>query len=231
MENRSELNPRAKQRLRQLGNLLHHAYAAPERDLGNKADPLDEAIYITLTLQTDLARAALSWRRLKAAFPRWDAAETARAAQIATVIRDGGLQHQKARSIKRLLAHVRRFANELSLRRLRDMSDADAERVLVSLPGFSWKTARCVMLYSLNRDTFPVDSNTFRILKRVGILAPSAVYRRRSLHDALQKAVSPTERRAFHVNLVVHGQRTCLPRAPRCDDCIARGCCASAAAR
>jgi adenine-specific DNA glycosylase len=26
-------------------------------------------------------------------------------------------------------------------------------------------------------------------------------------------------RRTLHVNLVVHGQRTCLPRAPRCSCC------------
>jgi endonuclease III len=97
--------------------------------------------------------------------------------------------------------------------------------LLVRLPGFSWKTARCVLLYSLDRDVFPIDSNTFRVLKRAGILPASAVYRRRSLHDALQAAIPAPSRRAFHVNLVVHGQRTCLPRAPHCAECVARASC------
>lgn len=226
MKVEAQLNRGAKERLKQLAGLLNRAYAAPENDLGNKVDPLDEAMYITLTLQTNLARAALIWSRLKTAFPSWDALAAARAAKIASVLREGGLHRQKARTIKQLLVEVKKFAGEFSLQRLHQASDEDAERFLVSLPGFSWKTARCVLLYSLNRDTFPVDSNTFRILKRIGILAPSAVYRRRSLHDALQNAVPKTERRAFHVNLVVHGQRTCLPQAPRCAECIARPSCA-----
>ena len=105
------------------------------------------------------------------------------------------------------------------------MPDAEAEDLLVRLPGFSWKTARCVLLYSLDRDVFPIDSNAFRVLKRAGILPASAVYRRRSLHDALQVAVPSANRRALHVNLVVHGQRTCLPRAPHCAECVARALC------
>jgi endonuclease III len=226
MKVRSPLNRGAKERLTQLAQLLQRSYGAPENDLGNKADPLDEALYITLTLQTDLPRAALMWSRLKTAFPSWDALAAARVERIASVLREGGLHRQKAKTIKRLLARVKKFAGELSLERLHQLSDAEAEHFLVSLPGFSWKTARCVLLYSLGRDTFPVDSNTFRILKRMGVLPPSAVYRRRSLHDALQNAVPKAERRAFHVNLVVHGQRVCLPQTPRCGECSVRRCCA-----
>jgi adenine-specific DNA glycosylase len=45
------------------------------------------------------------------------------------------------------------------------------------------------------------------------------VYRRRIVHDAVQDVVPAHRRRALHVNLVVHGQRTCLPRAPQCPSC------------
>ena len=43
------------------------------------------------------------------------------------------------------------------------MNDADGERLLMRLPGLSWKGARCILLYSLRRDVFPVDGNTFRV--------------------------------------------------------------------
>jgi endonuclease III len=99
------------------------------------------------------------------------------------------------------------------------MNDEEAERLLIRLPGLSWKAARCVLLYSLGRDVLPIDSNTFRILKRTGVLSRRAVYRRRTLHDAIQAAVPAHCRRALHVNLVVHGQRTCLPRDPHCPCC------------
>jgi endonuclease III len=105
------------------------------------------------------------------------------------------------------------------------MNNEEAERLLTSLPGVSWKAARCVMLYSLGRNVLPIDSNTFRILKRTGVLSRRAVYRRRTLHDAIQAAVPAYRRLALHVNLVVHGQRTCLPRVARCPRCPLRADC------
>jgi endonuclease III len=215
----SPLRAGAAERLAHIDAALEAAYGTPEVELGNKPDPLDEAIYMILSFQTDLARFKSTWSRLRAAYPSWDALECAAARDVARVIRDGGLHRQKTRSIRRLLAEVRDIAGEHSLELLRRMNNEEAERVLTRLPGISWKAARCVLLYSLGRDVLPIDSNTFRILKRTGVLSRRAVYRRRSLHDAIQTAAPAPRRRALHVNLVVHGQRTCLPRAPRCACC------------
>jgi endonuclease III len=215
----------ASARLADIDQILEGAYGTPEVELGNKDDPLDEAIYIILSFQTDLARTGATWSKLRAAYPTWDSLERAPTREIAAVLREGGLHRQKARTLKRLLARVRRIVGELSLNILRSMNEEDAQRILIDLPGLSWKGARCVLLYSLNRDVFPVDGNTFRILKRTGVLRTSAVYRRRSLHDALQSALQPQRRRALHVNLVIHGQRTCLARAPRCSLCPLTAAC------
>ncbi len=222
----SPLGRGARQRLAVLDRLLEQAYGTPESELGNKDDPLDEAIYIILSFQTDLARVKETWSRLQATYPNWETLERAPLRQVASVLRGGGLHRQKARTLKRLLAEVRRIVGELSLSLLKDMSDDEAERILTRLPGLSWKGARCVLLYGLGRDVFPVDGNTFRILKRAGVLSSFAIYRRRSLHDALQAAVPAPRRRPLHVNLVVHGQRTCLPLAPQCWRCPAQSACA-----
>ncbi|MBV6425080.1 MAG: Ultraviolet N-glycosylase/AP lyase [Steroidobacteraceae bacterium] len=215
----SPLRTGAAKRLAQIDAALEAAYRSPEAELGNKPDPLDEAIYIILSFQTDLARFGSTWSRLRAAYPSWDALECASAREVARILRDGGLHRQKTRTIRRLLAEVRNVAGEHSLDLLRAMNNDEAERLLTRLPGLSWKAARCVLLYSLGREVLPIDSNTFRILKRTGVLSRRAVYRRRSLHDAIQAAVPLPRRRALHVNLVVHGQRTCLPRAPQCACC------------
>lgn len=220
------LRPRAKQRLRDLDRVLDQAYGAPESLLGNQSDPLDEAVYIILSFQTDLARFKEIWAELRSAFPRWEDLEAAPLTAVEGVLRTGGLHRQKARIIKRLLCAVRERVGELSLEALRDMPDGEAERLLTRLPGLSWKGARCILLYSLQRQAFPVDGNTFRILKRAGVLSQSAVYRRRSLHDGIQDAVDPPRRRSFHVNLIIHGQRVCLPRVPLCPECLARAVCA-----
>lgn len=220
------LSPRAKQRLRELDRVLDQAYGAPESLLGNQSGPLDEAVYIILSFQTDLARFKETWSELRSAFPRWQDLVAAPLSAVENVLRAGGLHRQKARIIKRLLGAAREQMGELSLEALRDMPDTNAERLLTRLPGLSWKGARCVLLYSLHRQVFPVDGNTFRILRRAGVLPHSAVYRRRSLHDGIQEAVDPARRRCFHVNLVIHGQRVCLPRAPNCPECQARAVCA-----
>jgi endonuclease III len=222
----SPLGRGARERFAELDRLLEEAYGTPEADLGNKSDPLDEAIYIILSFQTDLARAAATWIRLLSAYPNWEGLESAPARQIAEVLREGGLQRQKARTLKRFIAEVRRIAGSLSLELLRKLSDEDAERILTSLPGLSWKGTRCVLVYSLGRHVFPVDGNTFRVLRRVGILRHGAVYRRPALHHALQALVPAARRKALHVNLVVHGQRTCLPLRPRCACCPVRLICA-----
>ena len=186
---------------------------------------LDEVIYIILSFQTNLLRFQEMWRSLRSVFPRWEAANRASADEIAGVLRAGGLHRQKAKVIKRLLAAIDDEFGELSLEALRELTDVGAERVLTRLPGLSWKGARCVLLYSLQRDVFPVDGNAFRILLRTGVVPKFAVYRRRRLHDALQAAVPAGRRRAFHVNLVVHGQRVCRPVAPKCGTCTALDYC------
>lgn len=222
----SPLRRGARERLAELDHLLEKAYGTPEAALGNKDDPLDEAVYIILSFQTDIARFGATWSRLRSTYPTWEALERAPTRQVAGVLREGGLHRQKARTLKRLLAEVRRIAGEQSLRMLEDKKDEEAERVLTRLPGLSWKGSRCVLLYSLRRNVFPVDGNTFRVLKRTGVLRSTAIYRRRSLYDALQAAVPPSRRRALHVNLVVHGQRTCLPLIPQCSRCPVRSVCA-----
>ncbi len=215
----------AAERLVQIDQILDATYHTPEAELGNKDDPLDEAVYIILSFQTDRQRFGSTWATLRAAYPTWDAVERAPLRELTRVLRAGGLQRQKALTIRRMLRAVRRIAGELSLDLLRSMSDGNAERVLTRLPGLSWKAARCVLLYSLERAVLPVDSNSFRILKRTGILPATAVYRRRSLHDALQAVTPPGRRRSLHVNLVVHGQRTCLTQSPRCTECrLVRAC-------
>lgn len=217
--------PHGREMLCELDRLVHEAYGAPEPLLGNQVDPLDETIYIILSFQTDLARFRATWQNLRRTFPSWSDVEDAPEHEVSAALRSGGLQHQKAKGIKHLLHSVRRQFGKLSLDVLREMSDAEAERVLTRLPGISWKGARCVLLYSLNRKVFPIDGNTFRILRRTGVTPMSTVYRRLSVHDSIQDAIDPSVRRRFHVNLAYHGQEVCLPQRPRCDACCATTVC------
>ena len=218
-------SPLGRQRLAELDRVLEDRYHALEELLGNQSDPLDEAIYIILSFQTDLRRFRETWSVLKSAFSRWDDVAEVPVNDLAEVLRVGGLHRQKAQVIRRLLRTVKNQFGELSLDALREMADEDAERVLTKLPGLSWKGARCILLYSLDRQVLPVDVNTFRILKRTGVIPISTVYRRLSVHNAIQEATEPSRRRRLHVNLVLHGQKTCLPQSPSCGNCPAAEIC------
>jgi endonuclease-3 len=211
--------------IRRLDRALAREYGTPVAQLGNQRDPLDEAVYVILTFQTDVGRSKQTWAALKAHFPNWEQVEASPAVHLSCVLRGGGLHVQKARAIQRLLRAVRRRAGQLDLEFLRYLPAASAEKELLALPGISWKGARCVMLYALGRETFPVDVNTFRVFKRLGLIPQRERYRRRSLHDRLQELVRPGIRLRLHVNLVVHGQRTCSPTNPRCDGCAVRSIC------
>lgn len=218
--------PGGKNLLASIEQRLRNVYSdAQVADLGNKPDPLDEAVFIILTFQTDIPRAKAIWDCLMRKYGNWNTVAGETEERLADLLRDGGLHNQKARTIKRLLEHVKAAFGRLSLDPLREMPQEEAERFLLKLPGFSWKGARCVLLYSLGRDVFPVDINTFRILRRVGVLPRDAVYRRRSLHDGLQAAVPPSLRKGLHVNLVLHGQMVCTPVDPKCGRCVLRPCC------
>ena len=224
--NTFRLTRRGHAKMAELDRILDQFYGAPEEELDNKQDPLEEAVYIILSFQTDLDRFKQVWTELRQTFPSWHDLHKAPLHSVSRVLRPGGLQEQKAKIIKNLLKSVRSQNGEFSLSWLHDQEDEEAERILTRLPGLSWKGARCVLLYSLDRAVFPVDGNTFRILKRVGVLSSRSVYRRRGIHDGLQDAVEASRRKPFHINLVVHGQRTCLPRRPLCSSCVARTICA-----
>lgn len=218
-------SPGGRSRLLWFDKFLEDAYGAPEALLGNHADPLDEAVYIILSFQTDLPRFQETWRELRSVFPNWQDMECASRDEVARALKSGGLHQQKAHTIKALLRAVRQEFDELSLAQLTNLTNARAERILTRLPGLSWKGARCVLMYSLDRQVFPVDGNTFRILQRAGVIPLTAVYRRRSLHDGLQHAIPEHRRRSFHVNLVIHGRRSCLPVVPQCVSCPAAAVC------
>jgi endonuclease III len=210
-------------KVRRLTARLAEQHGTPE--LGNLQDPLDEAIYILITYQTDVPRARAVFDALKRRYASWSALASADASEVEEILRPSGFQKSRCRIIRHLLHTVLTTFGEYSLNALRTMSPGDAERLLRKLPGLDWKGARCVALYSLGHSAFPVDSNTFRFMSRYGVLAPGAKYRRRHVHDLLQQLVPERDRYTLHVNLVAHGQTLCLPRNPRCRECSLRRTC------
>lgn len=194
---------------------------------GNKVNPLRELIFIICSVQTNEALYRSTYTKLMSAFPRFGQLADATEEEIAATIAHGGLSRQKARTIKAILARLESDFGSPTLLPLREMGDAECEEYLESLPGIGRKTARCVMMYSLRREVFPVDSNCWRICRRLGWVRPTRPDRSCSPDDMnrVQAGVPPNLRLSLHVNFVSHGRAICLSSVPLCDTCCIRQFC------
>ena len=78
--------------------------------------------------------------------------------KLALAIAPGGLANIKARRIKQILDDLYDKTGSLDLDYLRQSTDEEAMRELVSFEGVGPKTASCVLLFCLGRDSFAVDT-------------------------------------------------------------------------
>jgi endonuclease III len=211
----------AKSLLPEVVRRLRSAY--PYDRLGNKADPLDELVYIVLSTRTRGAVFGRTFDKLKKRYPTWEAVSRARRSSIERLLEPAGLSKKKARWLLEILSEIKKREGRATLARLERMSDREAEQYLIGLPGVGQKTARCVLMYSLRRAVFPVDANSRRLLERLGVLSSALTYY--EVHDAAQQIVPKSIREPLHIYAIIHGRSRCLPRKPRCDGCVLEDVC------
>lgn len=193
----------------------------------NKSNPLSELLFIICSLQTneDLYRA--TYAQLRARFPSFHMLSKAGENEIADAITLGGLARQKAHVIRNILSRLVLDFGAPTLAPLRAMNDAQCEEYLLSLAGVGKKTARCVMMYSLRRSVFPVDSNCWRISRRIGWVRATRPDKSCSPKDMerVQAGIPKQHRFTLHVNLVSLGRNLCLSTGPICNSCCIRNFC------
>jgi len=214
--------------VRQVSRVLELLHRTPR--LGNRADPLDELIYIMLSRKTREDAYQASFARLKKAFRTWDELLAAPISKVEEMVRDGGLGDKKARSLIGTLERIKERFGRCTLTPARAWTDAELEVFLCSLPEVSRKSAYCVMMYSMGRAVFPVDTHVGRVLSRLGIYRNLGLelegLGHKDLQAVLADLVPPILRYALHVNLVVHGREVCKAIGPDCDGCELRKLCA-----
>lgn len=187
----------------------------------NLKDPLDELLFIICSTKTIEASYLTSFKALKAAFPTPNQLAQATAEYIAKPLATGGLSNQKSKAMRTLLDVVVARFGAPTLEPLREMSDRDAEAFLTTLPNVGKKVARCMMMYSLDRQVFPVDTHCWRIARRLGWVRPTQKDRHCAPRDMdrLQSKIPPELRYSLHVNMVSLGREICVASAPKCNEC------------
>lgn len=187
----------------------------------NKKNPLDELLFILCSVKRSEIVYLRAFRSFKQAFPKFEDLAEASITELVNKVSWGGLQNQKAASVKVLMeAIVARFSRP-SLAPLKYMEDEECEKFLLSLPGVGKKVARCVMLFSLNRKVFPVDTHCWRIARRLSWIKPCGINSNCTPKDMdrLQKKIPPELRCSLHVNMVSLGREICSARNPKCREC------------
>lgn len=188
-------------------------------------DPIDVLVGTILSQNTSDANSGRAFASLKASFASWEDVASAPAEHIAQVIQSGGLHQIKAARIKQVLEQIEKEQGRISLDSLRSMNMAEAEDYLMRLPGVGYKTASCVLLFSLGKPSLPVDTHVFRVAKRLGLIDSKTPIEK--AHSLLQEQIPPSKVYQFHIHMIEHGRRICRARQPRCDRCILRVICPS----
>ena len=203
-------------------NALVQRFGRPT--LGNKKNPFNELLYIILSSRTPPDIYQETYRSLRREFKRANSIAEARPEYVAATIERGGLHNKKARAIAAISSELKETYGRVTLAPLKDMETEKAEKFLTSLPGVSTKTARCVLMYALDRPVFPVDVHCRRVAHRLG-WAPSDIYLTKRQADELQEGIPEPLRRDLHIGMVLLGRNYCFPKNPRCRECpIVRFC-------
>lgn len=187
----------------------------------NRQDPLDELLYIICSVKTTTEKLVVSYDAFRRAFPTYESIREASLDALAFPLQAAGLSRKKAMAIQRVVREITERLGSATLLPLEAMSDEECEKFLTTLPGVGKKVARCVMMYSLGRRVFPVDSNCWRIAQRLGWVKPTGKDGTCSPKemDALQDMIPPELRFSLHVNMVSLGKTVCTRRHPRCGEC------------
>jgi endonuclease III len=215
-------------------SLLDLAYG--KKDFNPHNPPLDELILTILSQNTSADNCRKAYESLRERFSTWDRVRKADVHGIADAIRSGGLAEIKSARIKSILQQMYEAQGSLDLTFLEKMQTEEARDYLLKFDGVGPKTAACVLLFSLGRPVFPVDTHVHRIAGRLGIIDPkvSAEQAHTILEDMVlaycaRRNASEEETTdtvySLHINMIAHGRRVCLARKPRCGVCSLRGDC------
>lgn len=195
----------------------------------NRRNPLDELVFILLSQMTTEPSYRRTFRKFKAQFPSVRHLSDATRLQIRRTIAGAGLEERKSQAIYDVVARLKVTFGRPTLAPLNKLSDEECEIFLTSLPHVGKKTARCVMMYSLDRAVFPVDVHCWRISRRLGLFDSDGAHPTQNQMDELQEIIPRGLRYSLHVNFVSLGRDACMAKTARCSDCVLADICPASA--
>jgi endonuclease-3 len=189
----------------------------------NPLPPLDELVSTILSQNTNDNNRDRAFAALRERFPTWEAVRDAPEDEVIAAIRPAGLANQKGPRIQAVLRGITEERGELDLHFLEAYSVEEAMAWLTRFKGVGPKTASIVLLFSLGKPAFPVDTHIHRVTGRLG-LRPAKMNAEQA-HVYLAKQFPPETYYAAHLNIIRLGREICKARKPQCGICPLRDLC------
>lgn len=199
----------AASRLRDAFGIPHHKQRLPH--------PLDLLIATILSQNTNDVNSDRAFTNLKNAYPNLSALANVQSRKIEALIKVGGIAKKKSNTIIQIVKEVKSNFGKFDRKNLRKIPREELIDKLCTMKGVGYKTASCVLLFSLgDDDAFPVDTHVHRILNRLGIVkekTPDKTFLR-------VKDIIPRSRGyELHINLIKFGRKICTAQKPKCYEC------------
>ncbi len=189
----------------------------------NPLPPLDELVSTILSQNTNDLNRDRAFQALRIAFPTWEAVRDADRTSVIAAIRPAGLANQKGPRIQQILGEITLLRGELDLSFLAELPIGEARQWLMQFNGVGPKTAAIVLLFSLNKPAFPVDTHIYRVSGRLG-LRPVSVSAEEA-HTILADLLPPVSYYSAHLNIIRLGREICQARKPQCPRCPLQDLC------
>lgn len=185
--------------------------------------PLEELVSTILSQNTNDVNRDRAFENLRERFPTWEAVRDAPVADIIAAIRPAGLANQKGLRIQKVLQEITRERGSLDLNFLADLPVEEAWQWLIKFKGVGPKTAAIVLLFSLNKPAFPVDTHIYRVTGRLGLRSENMSAEQ--AHSHLAQLLPPDAYYAAHLNIIRLGREICQARQPKCHLCPLQAIC------
>lgn len=189
----------------------------------NPLPPLDELVSTILSQNTNDLNRDRAFQALRLAFPTWETVRDADRDRVIAAIRPAGLANQKGPRIQQILHEITFQRGELDLSFLADLPSEEARQWLLQFNGVGPKTAAIVLLFSLNKPAFPVDTHIYRVSGRLG-LRPMSI-NAEVAHTILADLLPPEAYYSAHLNIIRLGREICQARKPQCPRCPLQDLC------
>jgi endonuclease-3 len=131
-------------------------------------DALVRTILSQNTSDTNSTRAKQNMDKVYGRSDKWEAIVEGGQTKLQDAIKSGGLSVVKSKVIISILKQSFEKYGEYSLDHLHEASSEDAMREMLSFQGVGPKTASCVLLFCLQRESFAVDTHVWRITGLLG---------------------------------------------------------------